>query len=177
MTEERDWAPAFAGAQRRSSLPASPAPPYIARMSLRLRLQAIRNTRLVQSILFVIGLLLLFVAAPLASPVPGPGGLLLAAAGLTLVLRTSLWAKRRYVHFKRWQPRAGSWFDWGLRRGSAKRRIALAKAREREQMPPAHCVERTDDPLPKAGFEAAPIDPTPAELQPASQPSGDPSRH
>ena len=132
-------------------------------MSLGSRLLAIRDTRLAQSILFVIGLLLLFVAAPLVSPIPGPGGLILAAAGLTLVLRTSLWAKRRDVHFKRWQPKAGSWFDWGLRRKSARRRDALRKERERAEAPPPSEVPRTDDPLPKAGLEVAPVDPTPAE--------------
>ncbi|GAA4005966.1 hypothetical protein [Sphingomonas humi] len=133
-------------------------------MTLGQRLLAIRDTRLAQSVMFVIGVLLLFVGAPLVSPLPGPGGLLLAAAGLTLVLRTSLWAKRHYVRFKRWQPRAGSWFDWGLRRKSAKRREALKKERERAEAPPPSEVPRTDDPLPKAGLEVVPIDPTPSEV-------------
>jgi hypothetical protein len=133
-------------------------------MSLGSRLVAIRDTRLAQSLLFVLGLFLLFVAAPVVSPLPGPGGLVLAAAGLTLVLRTSLWAKRRYVRFKRWQPRAGSWFDWGLRRGSARRRDALRKERERQEAPPPSEVPRIDDPLPKSGLEVVPIDPTPAEV-------------
>ena len=137
-------------------------------MLSRKRLEAIRNTRLVQSILFGLGVLLL-IAAPLISPLPGPGGLLFAAAGLTLVLRTSLWAKRRYVRFKRWQPKAGNWFDWGLRRGSARRREALAKEKERAEAPPPPCVEWIDDPLPKAGLEVVPVDQTPAEVAPASQ--------
>ena len=136
-------------------------------MISRERLSAIRNMRLVQSLMFMTGVLLL-IAAPIVSPLPGPGGILLAAAGLTLVLRTSLWAKRRYVLFKRWQPKAGSWFDWGLRRGSARRREALAKEKERAEAPPPHCVERTDDPLPKSGLEIAPTDPTPAEVRPAA---------
>jgi hypothetical protein len=132
-------------------------------MTLGGRLLAIRDTRLVQTLLFILGLFLLFIAAPLVSPLPGPGGLLLAAAGLTLVLRTSLWAKRRYVHFKRWQPRAGTWFDWGLRRKSARRRELLRKERERREAPPPSEVPRVDDPLPKSGLELAPIDPTPTE--------------
>lgn len=86
------------------------------------------DSRPVQLVLFVLGVLLI-IAAPLVSPLPGPGGIVLFAAGLTLVLRTSLWAKRHYVRFKRWQPRAGRWADWGLRRQSAKRREALAKER------------------------------------------------
>lgn len=141
-------------------------------MITRARLRQLRNTRLVQSLLFGLGVLLL-IAAPLVSPLPGPGGFLFAAAGLTLVLRTSLWAKRRYVHFKRWQPKAGHWFDWGLRRGSARRRKALAEEKERAEAPPPHCVERIDDPLPKGGLELAPIDPTPTEVVPAS----DAARH
>jgi hypothetical protein len=139
-------------------------------MITRARLQRLRNTRLVQSLLFGLGVLLL-ITAPLISPLPGPGGFLFAAAGLTLVLRTSLWAKRRYVRFKRWQPRAGNWFDWGLRRGSARRRKALADEKERADAPPPHCVERIDDPLPKGGLELAPVDPTPSEVVPASGPA------
>jgi hypothetical protein len=145
-------------------------------MSLGSRLLAIRDTRLAQSLLFGIGLFLLFIAAPVASPLPGPGGLLLAAAGLTLILRTSLWAKRRYVRFKRWQPRAGSWFDWGLRRGSARRRQALRRERERQEAPPRSEVPRIDDPLPKAGMEVVPIDPTPAEVAPAEPQVSDGAR-
>ena len=142
------------------------------------RLRAFRDTRLAQSLLFGLGLFLLFIAAPLSSPLPGPGGTLLAVAGLTLILRTSLWAKRRYVRFKRWQPRAGSWFDWGLRRRSAKRRETLRKERERQESPPPSEVPRIDDPLPKAGLELAPIDPTPSEVVPAEAPPMDESvRH
>ena len=101
-------------------------------MTFGSRLAAIRDTRLAQSLLFALGVFLMFVAAPLASPLPGPGGLLIAAAGLTLVLRTSLWAKRRYVRFKRWQPKAGKWMDWGLRREAARRRkLGEAEARRR----------------------------------------------
>jgi hypothetical protein len=135
-------------------------------MTFRTRLLAIRDTRFAQSVMFGVGVLLL-ITAPLVSPLPGPGGLLFAAAGLTLVLRTSLWAKRRYVRFKRWQPRAGRWFDWGLRRGSARRRVALEKERERRDTPAPHCIERTDDPMPKSGLELSPVDPTPAEVRPA----------
>jgi hypothetical protein len=44
-----------------------------------------------------------------------------------MVLKTSIWAKRHYVRFKRWQPKAGRWSDWALRRGSARRREAIRK--------------------------------------------------
>ena len=77
--------------------------------------------------LFVVGILLLFVVAPLVGAIPGPGGVIVAGIGLSLVLKTSLWAKRHYVRFKRWQPKAGGWTDWALRRRSARRRAALRK--------------------------------------------------
>jgi hypothetical protein len=84
--------------------------------------------------LFVIGVLLL-VVSPLVGIIPGPGGIVVAGIGLALVLKTSLWAKRHYVKFKRWQPKAGRWTDWALRRRSAKRRQAL---REPEQTGPGN---------------------------------------
>lgn len=67
---------------------------------------------------------------PVVGPIPGPGGVLVFAAGLTLVLRYSDWAKRKYVHFKRRHPKKGAWADWGLRRGSARRREERRKALE-----------------------------------------------
>ena len=76
--------------------------------------------------LFVLGVLLIMIGI-ITAPIPGPGGIFFAAPGLALVLKTSLWAKRRYVHFKRWQPKAGHWTDWMLRRQSAKRRSAIEK--------------------------------------------------
>lgn len=79
---------------------------------------------------FVLGVLLLIVS-PLVGALPGPGGILVAGLGLALVLRTSMWAKRRYVKVKRWKPRAGRWMDWALRRPSARRREALRKPADR----------------------------------------------
>lgn len=83
----------------------------------------------VQTIELMLGVLLLLAAIPVGL-LPGPGGIFVAAAGLALVLRTSVWAKRRYVRFKRWQPKAGAWTDWGLRRASYRRRKALRKEQE-----------------------------------------------
>ena len=76
--------------------------------------------------IFAVGLLLIIVS-PLFGAVPGPGGILVFALGFAMVLKTSMWAKRRYVRFKRWQPKAGRWVDWGLRRRSYKRRESLRK--------------------------------------------------
>ena len=91
--------------------------------------RAFMDHPVVEWTLFAIGLVLLFVVAPLVGALPGPGGIIVAGIGLSLVLKTSLWAKRRYVRFKRWQPKAGSWTDWALRRRSAKRRKELEKQR------------------------------------------------
>jgi hypothetical protein len=92
--------------------------------------------------LVVIGFILMALA-PVVGPIPGPGGLLLFAGGLSLVLKYSGWAKRQYVKFKRKHPKKGHWADWGLRRQSAKRREAVRKAREMEFAEPAG--SQTDD--------------------------------
>ena len=85
--------------------------------------------------IFVVGVTLI-ILSPLAGVIPGPGGIFVFAIGLAMVLKTSMWAKRRYVHFKRWQPKAGRWADWGLRRESAKRREAIRKERKELGCPP-----------------------------------------
>nr|WP_276591759.1 hypothetical protein [Sphingomicrobium nitratireducens] len=83
-----------------------------------------------RTVVFLVGVVLL-IASPVVGALPGPGGVFVAAAGLALMLRTSKWARRQYVRFKRWQPEAGRWTDWGLRRRSAQRREALRKAEKR----------------------------------------------
>jgi hypothetical protein len=79
--------------------------------------------------LFALGILLIIGGLAIA-PVPGPGGIFLIAPGLALILKSSMWAKRHYVKVKRWQPKAGRWMDWALRRSSARRREALRKTQE-----------------------------------------------
>jgi len=81
--------------------------------------------------IFGIGVLLLIVS-PLVGAIPGPGGIVVAGVGLALILKTSTWARRHYVKFKRWQPKAGRWTDWALRRPSARRRAAMLKAEEEQ---------------------------------------------
>lgn len=82
--------------------------------------------------MFALGVLLLLLA-PIVGALPGPGGFIIAGIGLALVLKTSMWARRRYVKFKRWQPKAGRWTDWALRRRSAKRREELRKVQRAER--------------------------------------------
>ena len=82
--------------------------------------------------LFAIGVVLIILGI-IISPLPGPGGVFLIAPGAALVLKTSMWAMRHYVKFKRWQPKAGRWTDWALQHRTAMRREALRKAEEQEQ--------------------------------------------
>ena len=82
--------------------------------------------------IFGVGVVLILLS-PLAGAIPGPGGIFVFAIGLAMVLKTSMWAKRRYVRFKRKQPKIGRWADWGMRRRSAQRREALRKT-ELEQI-------------------------------------------
>jgi hypothetical protein len=77
--------------------------------------------------MLALGIILLIVS-PLVGAIPGPGGIVVAGIGLALILKTSMWAKRRYVKFKRWKPKAGRWTDWALRRPSHQRREAIRKA-------------------------------------------------
>jgi hypothetical protein len=93
------------------------------------RLPAVRVT--------LLGLgVLLIVCSPLFGVLPGPGGILVFAAGLGLVLRYSGWAKRKYVHFKRRHPSKAAWTDWGMRRPSAKRRVARDRDRLAQETRP-----------------------------------------
>ena len=91
--------------------------------------QRFLDNPIVEWSLLALGIILLLVS-PLVGAIPGPGGFVVAGIGLALILKTSMWAKRRYVHFKRWKPKAGRWTDWALRRPSAKRREALRKAEQ-----------------------------------------------
>lgn len=84
---------------------------------------------IVRTILFVSGLLVM-AASPLVGVIPGPGGILVFAAGLVLVLQNSHWARGRFVRLKRRFPRFGHYADMALRRRSFRRRRARARAAE-----------------------------------------------
>jgi len=93
------------------------------------KLSGLTRVPMVRQILVGVGILLMAVS-PLVGIVPGPGGIVVFAAGLALALKYSEWAKRLYVRFKRRHPNKGRWADWGMRRASARRREELAKARQ-----------------------------------------------
>jgi len=91
---------------------------------------------IVEWAMFAAGVLLLILAVVSGPIIPGPNGVLFGAAGLSLILKSSLWAKKHYVRLKKkrvgFRGRKvviGEWTDWALRRQSAKRREQLAKAR------------------------------------------------
>jgi hypothetical protein len=134
-------------------------------MISRKRWRAFEAQGWVQTVEFGLGILLLIIAA-LVGPIPGPGGIFFAAPGLALILRTSLWAKKRYVRFKRWHPNIyyirfqrwrpkvakrrvspGQWTDWALRRQSPRRREALRKQRESQSAEQLGAVIDLDGPL------------------------------
>ena len=96
---------------------------------MRERLSGLTAVPLVRQILVVAGCLLMAVS-PLVGAIPGPGGVFVFAAGLSLALKYSGLAKRLYVRFKRRHPNKGRWADWGMRRASARRREELEKARQ-----------------------------------------------
>jgi hypothetical protein len=97
-------------------------------MSIRQRWLALGLIPAVRTGLFFLGWLLI-ACAPLVGIIPGPGGVLVFAAGAGLVLKYSAWAKRKYVQLKRRHPNKAGWADWGMRRKSARRRLAREQER------------------------------------------------
>lgn len=86
-----------------------------------------KRSALWRSVLFWTGVLLVIVS-PLVGAIPGPGGVIVFAAGASLMLRNSKWAKKQYARFKRRHPKKGDWADWSLRRPSQRRRSEREKA-------------------------------------------------
>ena len=99
-------------------------------MTLKERWYALGRSPTYRLVMAIIGVVLLLVS-PLVGALPGPGGIFVFAIGLGLILRSSLWAKRHYVVFKRKQPKIGHWTDWGLRRRRPRRRGARKKQKDK----------------------------------------------
>lgn len=99
-------------------------------MNLRHAWQVLGRSPIYRLAMFLIGCVLM-ILAPIVSPLPGPGGIVLFGLGLGLVLRNSFWAKRRYAALKRTRPKLGGWADWGLRRKTARRKARQARELER----------------------------------------------
>jgi hypothetical protein len=86
---------------------------------------------LVRQCLVALGFVLIALT-PLVGPIPGPGGIIVFGAGLSLILKYTGWAKRVYVRLKRKHPNKGRWADWSLRRPSARRREEIRRQGEGE---------------------------------------------
>lgn len=68
---------------------------------------------------------LLIIVAPLLGPLPGPGALIILPIGLALILKNSLWAKKRYARLSRRHPEYGNWTNWAMRRSKVTERPAF----------------------------------------------------
>jgi hypothetical protein len=101
-------------------------------MSIRQKWLGWGQLPLVRQGLFLLGCLMILIS-PLVGAIPGPGGVIVFAFGLGLVLKYSEWAKRQYVRFKRRHPNKGRWADWGMRRESARRREARVREAEADR--------------------------------------------
>jgi len=106
-------------------------------MDRRDRWRKFLDNPVVEWAMFVAGVLLLILAVFSGPIIPGPNGVLFGAAGLSLILKSSLWAKRHYARLKKKRVEfrgrnivVGEWTDWALRRQSAKRRKEVAEAKE-----------------------------------------------
>jgi len=81
---------------------------------------------LLRTALVVLGFAIM-AASPLVGVIPGPGGIIVFAGGLVLVLRNATWARRYFARLKRRWPRFGHYSDMALRRRSFHRRQQRAK--------------------------------------------------
>jgi Putative transmembrane protein (PGPGW) len=87
--------------------------------TLELQAKSWRDSNAVRYALISLGWILV-IGAIVIAPLPGPGALVLAPIGLALILKNSLWAKKRYSRFARSHPQYGLWADWALRRKKVK---------------------------------------------------------
>lgn len=84
---------------------------------------------MIRTALVVLGFLIM-AASPLVGVIPGPGGIIVFAGGLVLVLKNATWARRHFARLKRRWPRFGHYSDVALRRRSFRRRQQRAKEAE-----------------------------------------------
>ena len=96
-------------------------------MNIVERWRDLGRTKTQRMVLFIVGTFLVIIS-PIVGAIPGPGGIIVFAAGFGMMLKSSRWVKKRYARFKRRHPKKGEWADFGLQRASYKRRQARAKA-------------------------------------------------
>ncbi len=91
--------------------------------------------------------LVLMVVGPLVGavvPVPLPIGLISFGLGLALVLRNSVWARKRYVRWKRRYPRAGRLTEFGLQRHKRPGDVLRRRAAPQHEPPAGQEPARAD---------------------------------
>jgi hypothetical protein len=91
-------------------------------------LDALVRSEPVRVFQILLGMALLPVAAIIGLISPAPIGIVVAGAGIALVLRNSRWARRRYMFYARRHPRVRRAVDLGLMRGRQRRRRQQARA-------------------------------------------------
>ena len=96
-------------------------------MNIAERWRDLGRTRTQRLVLLIVGTFLVIIS-PIVGAIPGPGGIIVFAAGFGMMLKGSRWVKKLYTRFKRKHPKKGEWVDFGLQRGSYKRRRERAKA-------------------------------------------------
>ena len=109
-------------------------------MSIRRKWIALGRLPMVKQGLFLLGIFMIIVS-PLVGLIPGPGGVVVFAFGIGLVLKYSPWAKRKYVQFKKKNPNKGRWTDWSMRRESARRRQQLLEEQAKTDPEAAAALE------------------------------------
>jgi hypothetical protein len=90
----------------------------------------------------LLGALLIPMAGIIGLLTPPGVGLLVAGAGVALVLRNSRWARRRYLFYTRRHPNVRRAVDLGLMRGKRRR----ARMRGAAVVPPASLTKPAGDP-------------------------------
>lgn len=112
-----------------------PRPPEpLGHRNMRERWYHLGGTRVSRVVMMTVGTLCCIIA-PILGPIPGPWSIMLFGFGFGLLLKASLWVKKRFVRFKKKYPKSGAWVDWGLRRGSYIRRKERDGAVAKEQTP------------------------------------------
>lgn len=91
-------------------------------------LDALVRSEPVRVFQIMLGMALLPVAAIIGLISPAPIGIIVAGAGVALVLRNSHWARRRYLLYARHHPRVRRAVDLGLMRARQRRRRQKARA-------------------------------------------------
>jgi hypothetical protein len=99
---------------------------HVVGMTMKDRLARLDTNPAARVGLFVTGVVLVIVS-PVVGAIPGPGGIFVFAAGLTLMLRASHRVKKLYARVARRWPGHVGYVNWSLRRRSHQRRAERSR--------------------------------------------------